>query len=104
MLANLYSSLIITVVGMGLVFGSILLLWGVMALLVRLTVESPPLEEEVAASNELKQHAAAVAVAVALEQASSSTPREFPLPPTPLVTAWQAVKRSQMINRRRRLR
>ncbi len=104
MLANLYSSLIITVVGMGLVFGSILLLWGVMALLVRLTVESPALEEQSDASNELKQHAAAVAVAVALEQTVSSTPREFPLPPTPLVTAWQAVKRSQMINRRRRLR
>jgi Na+-transporting methylmalonyl-CoA/oxaloacetate decarboxylase gamma subunit len=105
MLENLSNALIITVVGMSLVFGSILLLWAVMALLVRLTADrSEIVAEETASSDELKQRAAAVAVAAALSQRNSFAPHEFPLPPTPLVTAWQAVKRSQMLNRRRQLR
>ena len=40
MAENLITALEITVAGMALVFGAIVLLWGVMALLVRVTQES----------------------------------------------------------------
>ena len=44
MLENLNIALQITVIGMGLVFGSIVLLWGGIALLVRLTREKMPVQ------------------------------------------------------------
>jgi Na+-transporting methylmalonyl-CoA/oxaloacetate decarboxylase gamma subunit len=102
---NLIIALQITLVGMGLVFAAILLLWGIMALLVRLTARSveAEAEQERAALTELerKQRAAAAAVAVALAQvAEASEPHEFPLPPTALVSAWQAVMRTRILNKR----
>lgn len=102
---NLIIALQITLVGMGLVFAAILLLWGAMALLVRLTARSveAEAEQERAALTELerKQRAAAAAVAVALAQvAEASEPHEFPLPPTALVSAWQAVMRTRILNKR----
>ncbi len=102
---NLILALQITLVGMGLVFAAILLLWGVMALLVRLTARSveAEAEQERAALTELerKQRAAAAAVAIALAQtAEASEPHEFPLPPTAIVSAWQAVMRTRILNKR----
>jgi Na+-transporting methylmalonyl-CoA/oxaloacetate decarboxylase gamma subunit len=106
MTSNLILALQITVVGMGLVFAAILLLWGLMALLVRLAPErrEKPIQEtadEHEAEMERKRRAAAVAVAIALAQhAESREPHEFPLPPTALVSAWQAVLRTSMLNKR----
>jgi Na+-transporting methylmalonyl-CoA/oxaloacetate decarboxylase gamma subunit len=102
---NLILALQITLVGMGLVFAAILLLWGVMALLVRLTARSveAEAEQERAALTELerKQRAAAAAVAIALAQTAEATePHEFPLPPTAIVSAWQAVMRTRILNKR----
>ncbi|MDI6694484.1 MAG: OadG family protein [Anaerolineales bacterium] len=102
---NLILALQITLVGMGLVFAAILLLWGVMALLVRLTARSVDVEaeQERAALTELerKQRAAAAAVAIALAQTAEATePHEFPLPPTAIVSAWQAVMRTRILNKR----
>jgi Na+-transporting methylmalonyl-CoA/oxaloacetate decarboxylase gamma subunit len=102
---NLILALQITLVGMGLVFAAILLLWGVMALLVRLTARSveAEAEQERATLTELerKQRAAAAAVAIALAQTAEATePHEFPLPPTAIVSAWQAVMRTRILNKR----
>lgn len=92
----------ITAIGMGLVFLSIILLWGLMALLVRL---SRTRADGAAASSqeemERKGRAAAVAVALALAMEEGSfEPQEFPLPPTALVSAWQAVMRTGMLGKR----
>ena len=85
---------------MGLVFGAILLLWGLMAILVRFVRDPQPVVVPDEAEKELKLRAAIAAVGLALAQASSSAPHEFPLPPTALVSAWQAVMRSRIFNKR----
>jgi Na+-transporting methylmalonyl-CoA/oxaloacetate decarboxylase gamma subunit len=108
MAVNLSIALVITAIGMGLVFAAILLLWGLMALLVRLVKDPVEKDEEEAGasktetqSNENRRRAAAVAVAIALAQQADVTElREYPLPPTPLVSAWQAVMRTRMLNKR----
>lgn len=105
----LTSALIITVIGMGLVFAAIFLLWGVMALLVKiapgkgaftLPVKPADLEQQ-----ERRRQAATVAVAFALaQQSDQSRPHEFPEPPTALVSAWQAVMRTKMLSKRGHIR
>lgn len=100
-------ALMITVIGMGLVFSAILLLWGMMALLVRLAKDperqkSEPEEQTI--DLDLKRRAAAAAVTAALAQEARFEPQEFPLPPTALVSAWQAVMRSKILNKRGPLR
>ena len=97
------NALLITSIGMGLVFGAILLLWGVMALLVRLArdpVKGQAETEEQVIELDLKRCAAAAAVSAALAQETSFEPHEFPLPPTALVSAWQAVMRTKILNKR----
>ena len=109
MSSNLILTLQITAIGMGLVFGAIILLWGVMALLVRLSEESENDNEDVIiisagkpVDSDQKQLEAAAAVAVALAKQNNTTePRPFPLPPTATVSAWQAVLRTQMLAKRR---
>lgn len=105
---NLLLSLQITAIGMGLVFAAIVLLWGVIAALVRLTsasltpVEKPDPAIEVTEQLQ-RQRAAAAAVAVAIQVKTEQTePQEFPLPEAPIVTAWQAVRRTGILNRRGR--
>lgn len=106
---NLMLALQITAVGMGLVFGAILLLWGVMALLVRLSSEQSEVNDEIIiispgqpSETDRKKLAAIVAVAVALaRQSDDSEPHLFPLPPTATVSAWQSVLRTRMLTKRR---
>jgi hypothetical protein len=108
---QLFISLQITLIGMLLVFGAIVLLWSVLGLLVRLTAGSDAgrQKEDAAAASAaetlLKKRAAvaAVAVAMALEE-TKDEPREFPLPPTAVVSAWQAVLRSNILNKRGNVR
>jgi len=106
MTSNLIVALQITLIGMGLVFAAIILLWGLMALLVRLAgdpvaKEAPPDASPADDRSADKRLAAATAVAIALAQQSDSTkPHEFPLPPTAIVSAWQAVLRTRMLSKR----
>ncbi|MBI5669884.1 MAG: OadG family protein [Chloroflexi bacterium] len=95
----------ITFIGMSLVFAAIILLWGLMAALVRVT--SQPENDETNTrdtqmDHDRKQQAAAIAVAVALAQQADhkSLVYPFPLPPTAIVSAWQAVTRSTQLQRR----
>lgn len=98
----------ITAIGMGLVFGAILLLWGVMALLVRLSSGAEDQDEEVIlisagekSEADYKRLAAIAAVAAALARKSAlGEPHLFPLPPTATVSAWQSVLRTRMLNKR----
>lgn len=104
---QLLLTLQITLVGMGLVFGAIILLWGLMALTVRLAQD--PAQVPAASSEELstpddaaapapslRARAAAAAITVMLQQAGQARP----LPATATITPWQAVMRSNQINQK----
>lgn len=94
---DLTLSLEITALGMGLVFGAIILLWVMMILLTTLTAEKNPPAEEASTAPEpgpvsesgFKAQAAAIAVAIALAEQGQSTARPLSMPPTALVSAWQ---------------
>lgn len=103
-MANLSDALIITFLGMGLVFSMILILWGLMVLMVKVLSSkdiaaetAPPADDHYASQ---KRRAVAIAVATALVNQDNARPHEFPLPPTALVSAWQAVMRSDMLKKR----
>ena len=105
MQSTLIVALLITLIGMGLVFAAILLLWGVMALLVKIAPGKGafvlPKPREDIERQERRRMAAAAAVAYALtHQSDSNQPHEFPEPPTALVSAWQAVMRTKMLTKR----
>ncbi len=115
---NLPNALLISVIGMGLVFIAILLLWGLMELLVRLSSkgagkqgEETKLEEsgETAAaveslpadqSADKKRRAAAIAVAAAL---TLQRARVSASPDRGAVNAWQSVLRASSLNQRANL-
>ena len=87
-------SLQITALGMGLVFGAILLLWLMMILLTYFTADkepaSPPAPEPAPISETgFKAQAAAIAVALALAEQGLSSAHPLPDPPTAYVSAWQ---------------
>jgi Na+-transporting methylmalonyl-CoA/oxaloacetate decarboxylase gamma subunit len=91
----------LTAAGMGLVFATILLLWGLMVVLVRVaqapaTTREPPTAPELG----MEEQAAAAAVAFALRREAAAARAAFPLPPTAFVSAWQAVRRSSQLNQR----
>ena len=96
---------LLTVVGMGLVFGAIVLLWIVMAALVKFTSVDEQVGHKMSEGDrDRKRKAAAIAVAVALESEANLEPHEFPLPPTAVVSPWQSVMRSNILNKRGRIR
>jgi Na+-transporting methylmalonyl-CoA/oxaloacetate decarboxylase gamma subunit len=109
---NFLIALQITLIGMSLVFGVIIVLWIVMLVLVRLTTpREKPIAEAAAPGladqSELKRRAAIAAVSVALAHELTPQLHEFPEPPTSIVSAWQAVQRGRYLTQRalqRRLR
>jgi Na+-transporting methylmalonyl-CoA/oxaloacetate decarboxylase gamma subunit len=114
MTESLSLALQISLIGMGLVFGAILLLWGIMSLLIRFTAERAPeqvpaeplepvVEEAEPERMVVRRSAAAVAVAAALalesvEARPANAPRR---PSTAAVSAWQTVMRGNQIKQRR---
>jgi Na+-transporting methylmalonyl-CoA/oxaloacetate decarboxylase gamma subunit len=108
MVPPLNSAIQITIIGMLIVFAVILVLWFVMGLIVRLTPDDGVSKEEIIivssgkpSDAEMKKMAAIAAVTVALaRQKDASQPHPFPLPPTSIVSAWQAVLRSRMLTKR----
>ena len=116
---NMGIALQITALGMGLVFGAIILLWWMMNLLTAFTAdqepESAPAESAAGAmptsatDHDFKAQVAAVAVAMALAEAQAASAHLFPEPPTTIVSAWQLGMRSRQmyqkgISIRRRVR
>ena len=97
---NLILSLNITVIGIGLVFGAIILLWGLMSLLTKLLAEtetSPSVPDE---AWEQKARAAAAAVAVALSEQAQTRIGHFPMPKTALLSAWQIGMRTRQMTQK----
>jgi Na+-transporting methylmalonyl-CoA/oxaloacetate decarboxylase gamma subunit len=104
---NLMVALQITALGMGLVFGAIILLWWMMNLLTVLTAEKEP-ESASAKSvsgatataivdDELKAQAVAVAVAMAFAEQRDSIPHVLTEPPPAIVSAWQLGMRTRQM-------
>ena len=112
-------ALIISAIGMGLVFIAIIALWGMMELMVRVTAryagrekveegeelspETEPAAEATQAvldgSVELKRKAAAAAVVLALAQ-EAEQPGSAQMPLYTSGSAWQAVSRGGQLNQR----
>jgi len=108
---TLINALWITLIGMGLVFIAILLLWGLMDLLVRATARSAKGEEARGDAEDeaedtpmevngpdRKRRAAALAVAVALATQSSSAV-SLVTPAREGLSAWQSAHRTNQISR-----
>lgn len=107
------NALWITLIGMGLVFIAILLLWGLMALLVRLTSEAAPAGEiptesaaasaagaDVATTGGAAARAAAAAVAVAMAMAAKKPASPAAANRPDSISVWQAVHRASQISQR----
>ena len=103
---DLFQVLLITAVGMGLVFAIIILISIFMSLLVRFTSkpETPSQPQVEPVQDSLKLRAAVAAVAVLRARESALAPLRFPLPQKALVSAWQAVLRSNILNKRGSIR
>jgi Na+-transporting methylmalonyl-CoA/oxaloacetate decarboxylase gamma subunit len=104
---DLILALQITVLGMFLICVAMVLLWTLLSLFVfvlaKAQEKAPKLEEnsDQEENQELmRQHAVAIAVSTAIHQRISAGPGRFPLPPTAIVSAWQAVLRSQILSKR----
>ena len=97
---NFLLSIQITLIGMGLVFGAIVLLWGMMSLMTRILTKreaGPGVPDE---AREAKARAAAAAVAVALAEQAQSRIGHFPMPSTALVSAWQLGMRTRQMSQK----
>ena len=100
---NLLLSLIITVIGMGLVFAVLILIWWMMALLTRFTAEKEvPASGTVSVAPEKDEKAQAAALAVAIAMAEHQLSQAHPLqdPPTAIVSAWQLGMRSRQLSQK----
>lgn len=112
------NALWITLIGMGLVFAAILILWGVMAALVRVTSREEEaegresgeeaggqagggaIESTLAGATDRKRRAAAAAVAVALMLSASRPVQARPAAELSSVSAWQIVQRTRHLEQR----
>ena len=104
---NMLLALQITALGMGLVFGAIVLLWGMMNLLTALTADKELASDSVETSLEpvpasilsdnTKAQAAAVAVAMALAEQQVSPVHSLVELPTTVVSAWQLGMRTRQM-------
>jgi Na+-transporting methylmalonyl-CoA/oxaloacetate decarboxylase gamma subunit len=89
---NLGTSLWITLIGMGIVFIAIILLWGLMSFLVSVFKEKENKDEKIPTNEEsdIKEKVAAVAVAIALNAASQSQYQGEHPTPISGVSSWQS--------------
>lgn len=94
---NFLLSIQITLIGMGLVFSAIILLWGLMTLITRILAESEASLEIREESREKKARIAAAAVSIALAEQAQSRVGHFPMPNTALVSAWQLGMRTRQM-------
>jgi len=97
----------ITALGMGLVFGAIILLWWIMNLLTFLTADREPMRGAAELASQglagagiedgFQAQAAAVAVAIALVEQQESAVHLLIEPPTTIVSAWQLGMRTRQM-------
>ena len=91
-------AILVTIAGMSLVFGAIMLIWLLMLLLVRYT--TPVKEPEVDNSRQRRAAATAIAAALELQAQDEQQPNIPPPPPTAIISAWQAVMRQNQLQQR----
>lgn len=100
-MSNFTLSLQITALGMGLVFGAILLLWLMMVILTALTSDeknaSDSAKIDSTSQADSKLQVALLAVAMALEEQHTSSAHPLELPPTAIVSAWQLGMRTRQM-------
>lgn len=99
-MSNLLIALQITAIGMGLVFGAILVLWLMMILLTAITADKG--DSHSPGTDSLKQtdilaQAAAVGVAMAIAEQQLSSAHPLKDPPTAIVSAWQLGMRTRQM-------
>jgi len=107
MATNMSHALLITLIGMSLVFVALMILWAAMAVLMRILADKPSADTESEATHlerELRRKAAIAAVVVAMARDVDTDLHEFPLPPTAFVSAWQAVMRGNITRKRGQVR
>lgn len=101
---NIALALQITAVGMGLVFGAILVLWLMMILLTALTTDRKSASDLTQAGSvretELLAQAAAVGVAIAIAEQQLSSAHPLNDPPTAIVSAWQLGMRTRNLTQK----
>ena len=107
---DLLPALQITVLGMGLVFAAIILLWLMMILLTHFTSvkdasarhnpgpDSRSIKTALLAEEDFKAQAAAAAVALALAEQERSSAHPLVDPPTAIVSAWQLGTRMRQMS------
>jgi len=101
---NISLALQITGIGMGLVFGAILVLWLMMIFLTALTADkksaSDLAEAESVSSHNILAQAAAIGVAMAMAEQRLSSAHPLPEPPTAIVSAWQLGMRTRQMTQK----
>lgn len=104
MTTNLILALQITAIGMGLVFGAILVLWLMMILLTALTADKKSASGSAGAGSvreiELLAQAAAVGVAIVIAEQQLSSAHPLQDPPTAIVSAWQLGMRTRNLTQK----
>jgi Na+-transporting methylmalonyl-CoA/oxaloacetate decarboxylase gamma subunit len=94
----------ITAIGMGLVFGAILILWLMMTLLTSITADKGPAsfstEADSASSDDILAHAAAIGVAMAIAEQQLSSAHPLADPPTAIISAWQLGMRTRQMTQK----
>lgn len=96
-------SLQITAIGMGIVFGAILILWLTMILLTALTEDKNATDSPKPApvrEIEILAQAAAVSVAMAIAEQQLSSAHPLKDPPTAIVSAWQLGMRTRQMTQK----
>jgi hypothetical protein len=108
MLENILPVLRIAGIGFGFFVVAYIMLWVFVALFGKTNIQrvsdAGSTSGTSESNNELQRKAAVVAVAVALQMEEEPSLHEFPLPATALVSAWQAVMRSEILKRQGRPR
>ncbi len=101
-MSNLLIALEITALGMGLVFGAIILLWWMMAVLTGMAAKkvsaSDSAEVAPVIATNVKAQAAAAAVAMALADHQITHAHPLSTPPTAIVSAWQLGMRTRQLS------
>lgn len=104
MISTLILALQITAIGMGLVFGAILILWLMMVLLTALTKDRKSASDSAQTGpvheTEFLAQAAAVGVALAMAEQQLSSAHPLADPPTAIVSAWQLGMRTRQMTQK----
>lgn len=95
---NILTSLNITLLGMGLVFLAIILIWILISGLTAIAAIRKP-DPDLSQEHARKQKAAALAVAQVIAMHRHKQVKTFALPPTAIVSAWQLSLRTNQMKK-----